>query len=339
MKRNVARHGVVCGSIIVKNKVAITAVAGLVAVGLSGTRSAALTIMPTFDSSITGNANSAAIIAGINASITRVEAAVTTNVTDTITFSSVTTGLGSSLTGSYTIPYGTYANALLTKQVLSASDTTAIASLGYVPGVTTTNPVNGSGNVKVGTSLARALQIIDSTGSDATISLNTSIMNLSRTGPQNPSFYDLQAVAGHEIDEVLGIGGPGSTLGGSTTNIGTLDLYRYSAAGVRSYTTSLAQNAYFSINGGVTSLVNFDQNNQGADYADWGNGVINQGAGNNPPQLQDAFGGPGAIVNLGSNELTALDVVGYNLAVVPEPATCGLIAVAAAGLARRRRRA
>ncbi len=63
---------------------------------------------------------------------------------------------------------------------------------------------------------------------------------------------------------------------------------------MRSYTTSTSVAPYFSINNGVTDLVHFDQVG-GADYADWGNGVVPaEGAGNTPPQVQDAFGTPGA---------------------------------------------
>jgi hypothetical protein len=46
-------------------------------------------------------------------------------------------------------------------------------------------------------------------------------------------------------------------------------------------------------------------------------------------------------VDLGSNELTALDIVGYNLSPVPEPgslAFVGLTATALSGYAWRRRR-
>ncbi len=295
-----------------------------------------LTIIPTFDGSITSDSNSGAIEAGINAMITRVEADITNPITVNITYAEENSGLGGSESFFYpNIPYSTYLNSLQHNQILSPSDNTALASLPAGPN----NPVDGSPGVNVNVMLATALGIQNFTGTAGTISLNTSIMNLARTGSQNPSFYDLQSVAGHETDEILGIGGPGTVLPDATTgSVGVLDLFRYASPGVRSFTTNPSVNAYFSIDGGTTNLVNFDQNNEGADFADWGNGIPNAEAGNIPPQMQDSFGTPGAMVNIGPNELTALDVVGYNLAPVPEPGSMAILAAAVAMVLFLRRR-
>ena len=283
-----------------------------------------LSINATFDSSITTDANATLIEEGINEAISRIEADIANPITVDITFKSMLTGLGQSDTYSYNLTYSQYLNDLKTKQILSANDTTAIASLP----ISSTNPVNGNTYVSINTPLYKALGY-SSSGSDGTIGLNTSIMNLSRTGTQNASYYDLQAVAAHEIDEVLGIGGPGSILPSTNGPIGVLDLFRYDTNGARSFDPGSGTEAYFSIDGGTTQLVKFNQNSSG-DYADWATGAT--------PQVQDAFGSPGTQINVGTNELTALDVVGYNLSAVPEPSTCFLLGLGSLALVAAYRR-
>lgn len=289
-----------------------------------------LTIVPTFDSTITSDPNAAAIEAGINAAIARVESHIQNPVTVTITFQGGNLNFVSGSVAAEALPdYTSYLNALKTAQILSANDNTALATLPPGPA----NPVNGFPTMDITTPLARALGLPTfQQGPDGTITLNTSVMNLSRTGPQNPNFYDLQAAAGHEIDEILGIGGYGSQLPFSTSRGGTIgpeDLFRYGAAGVRSLTVDPAATAYFSIDGGVTAIANFNQSGAG-DYGDWASSAT--------PRIQDAFAPPGVQIDIGPAELTALDVIGWDLAPVPEPASLSVMALGMLGLIRRRGR-
>jgi hypothetical protein len=117
---------------------------------------------------------------------------------------------------------------------------------------------------------------------------------------------------------------------------------------VRSYQISTTIAPYFSIDGGYTDFVHFNQFGNDTDYGDWGDGVIPaDGKGNSPPQIQDAFGTPGADVNIGGNELAALDVIGWSLTaqglaaetqLVPEPTSLSLLVVTALGFTSRRRK-
>jgi hypothetical protein len=50
-----------------------------------------------------------------------------------------------------------------------------------------------------------------------------------------------------------------------------IDLFRYAANGLRSYTYT-ATTAYFSIDNGLTNLVNFNNDIIGADVGDWAGG-------------------------------------------------------------------
>ena len=292
----------------------------------------ALSIVPTFDSSITSDPNASAIETAIGNAIGEMDSYIANPITDDITFSEMSTGLGESSTYYSSVSYTSYLSDLQNTQTRSAADNIAVASLPAGPN----NPVDGTANVSLTVPLLRAFGQAGP-GFASTISLNTSITNFSRVGLLNPDNYDLETVALHEISETLGAGGAGSGLGGGT--VGSLDLFRYSASGVRSYSTANGTTAYFSINGGVTDLRGFNQI-AGADYADWASEAT--------PHVQDAFGTPGTYSDLDSVELAALDIVGYNLTPagmalenVPEPGSLWFVAggLAAAGVVRWRRRA
>ena len=274
-----------------------------------------LVIIPTFDTSITSSPDSAAIQAGINAAVAEMQSSILTPITVRIAFKNVNTGLGVSNTSFVELSYSQYRSDLATNQTLSSKDSLALA---HLP-AGANNPVNGNAMVNLTLPLLRAIgetALGDNGGDvDSTVSLNLGDMNLSRTGPQNPAKWDLKQVALHEISEVLGAGGGGSVLASDgpvvpTGSVGSLDLYRFSANNVRSFTTSAAATSYFSIDGGATKLSSFNQDASG-DYADWG--------GNPNPQLQDAAADAGAQLDLSANELTALDIVGYTLATTAKP--------------------
>jgi hypothetical protein len=288
-----------------------------------------LVINATFDSSITSLPGAAAIEGAINAAVLSLEAAISTNVTVAIDFKNMTSGLGESSSFVYNESYFAYYNALAAAATTPAQ-LAAIASLGAAPtSAASGNPVTGSTSMTISGPLGRALGFNTSPGAgqfDTVISLNTSI-----TSPPNglPGNYGLQAVATHELDEALGAGGLGSFLGTSFP-VGPLDLFRYSAPGVRSFTTNAGATAYFSIDGGNTVLSYFNQV-AGADYGDWKSAPDAPGF---PVQVQDAFGSPGTNPALGVNELTSLNVIGWGLTTtdtppaVPEPSTVVMLATA-----------
>jgi hypothetical protein len=321
-----------------------------------------LVITPVFDPTITSDPNAATIEATIDTALGNFEADLANPVTVTIDFGEMDGGLGSSATYQYDLAYSDYLSLLEDNQNLSSADITALTSLGVTAPFTdpnpTTNPVNGSTTIQTTGALLRALGVdaLPPTGQpDGFVDFNAALVD-DATG--TPAFYQysLESVISHEVDEVLGVGGGGSQLNAvyegytsATGAVGPLDLFRYSGVGTRSYTTDAGADPYFSIDGGQTNLDYFNQTGaNGSDFGDWGNGVTGAEYGNTPPQVQDAYGTPGTSVSLGSSELTALDVVGWDLTpqgapvgAVPEPESVWLLlgGLIAMGIWRRGKRA
>lgn len=329
-------------------RVVLPTIMAVVLLGGSTPAHAGLIIDPTFDPSLTGAEQGA-----IMAAITTIESDITSpnNITVSIYYDSTNTGLGESEVDFYHESYYNFYNALAAVAT-QPDQLTALASLGAAPTQFTGNPVNGTGVIITS---AEGRNLGFNTPGGVTVGAGTYdgeiLLNTSITSPPNglSGYYGLEAVANHETDEVLGIGGAGSTIGGTgffATGVGDLDLFRYTCNvtitdftcgdASRSYSTAQTTSpySYFSINGGTTVLSYFNQT-AGADYGDWLSNPIPAGFG---PQVQDAFGEPGTDPTLGVNELTAFNAIGYDL-VSPEPSSLllfGSSLALVAGVGRRR---
>jgi len=280
--------------------------------GLVGLASSAhgLTIVPTFDSSITSDPNGAAMMTAINAAIQVLQSKLTDNVTVKITFvSNEGIGLGQSETFGSDFSYADFRTALAS-HAASLNDTQALS---HLPN-SANDPVIGGTQIHLTTAQARLLGLNSYNGTDSTVSLKMSLMNLTRP-PADLGKYDLQQVVEHEVDEVLGI----SSGLPDTGIVWPIDLFRYSTnvGGLsRTFTTS-GDNAYFSVDG--TNLLARFNMDSGGDYADYWSAFFPTNwspiTGNTLhfPQVQDAFSGPGGAMDLGVAELTALDVVGWTV--------------------------
>jgi len=296
--------------------VAVVEAAG--ALGLGRVRGAPLPFAtPVWDSTITSDPNAATIEATIQAAITQISntflasGTLTSSNPVALKFVEQTSGLGNSSTYSYQFHYNSGPNNNNYYKALNTSQTSAFDAVSLANNVlnTTNDPATGSTTINVNTPLLRALGFSATTystsgngGLDGTIYLNTSTMNLSRTGTQDSSKWDLYAVTQHEIDEILGLG---SGVDASAPESTPQDLFRYASNGTRSFTTA-GDNAYFSLTG-TTDLAQFNQDGQG-DYGDFWSTT-------KPtfPRVQDAYIYNGVQPNYGI-EAVALDVIGYQLA-------------------------
>lgn len=292
-------------------------------VGLAIPASAGLTITPIFDSTITSKANSAAIQATINQAIATFEAKFVDPITVHILFKDSSSGLGSSAASTVHVGYQDLRNHIASDGK-SADDAMALLHLPDQANDPVTNDTTG---VDITTAQARALGYADTTSVDCTIWLNSGICHLDHG--VNHASYDYFTVASHEITEALGAGGWGSNIG-FAAGIAMLDLFRYDEFGARTFTTSGAHHAYFSLDG-TTHIDEFNQiGYQGGDYADW---IIHS-----TPQVQDWGGTQGPGSDLVSSEIRALDVSGYDLAPVPEPMSLIGLGLGVALVVRRRRK-
>jgi hypothetical protein len=260
-----------------------------------------LTIVPTFAANIRHDPRAVQIEAAINAGIAQIDSLFSNPITVPILFEEGG-GLGTSYSGYGTITYAQWRSTMVT----NATDTNQKSAVASLP---ETNTLNGSDNVYINYANELALGLQDDyPASFGTISINAAACNLTRTSI-NPNKYDLQDLAMHEMDEVLGIGSVLDEVrrnGGPvpTDGIDPEDFFRYSADGTRDFTTDADAAVFFSDDGGKTDLAQFNQD-AGGDFNDWYS--VNGGE---VPQVQDAFGTPG-VVSYYSVEPTVLDVLGY----------------------------
>jgi len=364
---------------------------------------AGLIINPVFADSYTGADlaigpivsldGDAAAESAIAAATTRIESQFANNVTVNILFygahDTPNGFLGASVSGQTVYTYNQYTSALTADAAanpLNHDIATAVANLSagngasdpfgsYVAPTTADARVLGL-NLGAPTAfgVGDSSPEFDATGDylgsggtvDGIVFLNLD-QPLSYTRPIQPVSdgvaYDAQQTMQHEIDEILGIGGSGSTLNDLVNDAnfasdffgvdgdvyGPLDLYRYSAPGVPSYVANPgfdpSQFAYFSIDGGDTFVDSFNQSAMAfGDAADWGLDLTQtcpggQGVGGSG-NVQDAFSCSNEYhnVSLHSPEGVALQAVGYNP--VPEPWTLllfGTELLVVAGLYARRK--
>jgi len=276
-----------------------------------------LTIHPTFDNSITGNPNAAAIQAMINRAIGIYESLFSDPITIQIRFRYATTGpdgiplshglVSQSDTTVYTnVSWNTYISALRA-DARTSNDNIANASLPGNALSPNIRPASANGR-SVGLNTPPAMFANGSVGQggpyDGIVTLNSSKpFQFSR--PVNGNSFDAQRITEHEMDEVIGLA---SRLGDNSSDLRPQDLFSWSSAGHRNITSSGTR--YFSINSGMTNIVGFNQDPNG-DFGDW----LSEACPQAHPYPQNAFScvGQSSDIAATSPEGINLDVIGYDL--------------------------
>ena len=204
--------------------------------------------------------------------------------------------LGANLSYLVQATYAATRNALA-NDATSPDDAAALASL------PASSPTGG--NVWLSTAEAKALDLVNPTGgsTDGFVGFSNSLpFTYNDAAGVAAGTYDFFDVAVHELTETMGrLLLTGETVGGVANSYDLLDLFHYSAPGVRDYSSSTS--GYFSIDGGVTDLGDFNTV-AGGDAGDW--------AADMGYNSFDAFSYSGVVNGVTQNDLREMDILGWN---------------------------
>src|SRR5262249_16583919 len=267
-----------------------------------------LTIQATFDSSITAKPNATVIEAAINQAISIYESLFTDPITIQIYFryaptlpdGTPLTQLVESLTVVYGVGWNIWIPALRA-DAKTSNDSVAIASL--PADALDSSFVESSANGRaLGQNTPAAMKADGTLGGpyDGVVTLN-SARTFQFSRPTDASRFDAQRAIEQGIDSIMGLLYNSDVF---TPN----DLFSWSSPGQRNTITSGTR--YFSIDGGVTNIINFNQDSTG-DLAGWQSETCPQAH----PYVQNPFPciGTYSDISATSPEGIDLDVIGYDL--------------------------
>ena len=271
-----------------------------------------LTIVPSFEATVTSSPLAAQIESAFNYAIGQFEAEYSDPITVDVNVAYTGSGLGESDQALFCYSYATV------KDALTASETTPdqVTSAQDVPA---TDPTGGSPSwceslaelMAIGILPANCFSTATCSSDVPTITFGVQPYTFDPSSRGVAGEYDFIGVAEHEMSEVLGRI-PGLNQSGFYT---TNDLFRYTAPGARNL-TAYTSGAYLSINSGTTNLVPFNTV-AGADAQDYASPS---------PDSFNAFASPGVTDPLTTAGITNVDVLGYhriatNLTLTPSSMT------------------
>ena len=205
----------------------------------------------------------------------------------------------------------------LANTAAASGDAAQVATAASLP---TKNPF-GSSKITITTAEAKALGLLSATAtaSDGTVNFNSKDTWSFTPGvaPAAGAYYFV-GTAEHEFSEVLGRLSSENTSG---TGAGLVDLFRYTAPGVRATVPDTTKgSAYFSYDNGATNLGSWNNDVNNGDLSDWW-------PGGPAPGGNDAFNdysNSGVINALTTNDVTLLNVLGWDTANAPNDIPSGV---------------
>ena len=282
------------------------------------TTSTATAVASAFTIAISWDASVSSAPAGFQADVLAAAAYLQGQFTDAVTLNinvgygeaggiAIGSALGANLTNATMVGYSAL-TAALSADAKSATDLNVVASL------PATTPIAGA-TYWVTNAQAKALGLATSGGVDASIGFGPSSLftygATATSGTIAAGTYDFFATAVHELTEVMGRRMfTGTSQGGYAGSYTLMDLLHYSSNGVRDLSATTA--GYLSIDGGKTSLGALNIST-GGDAGDWSSAVANDPF--------DAFASSGVLERVSTNDLTAMDALGWNFASAPPPAS------------------
>ena len=237
------------------------------------------------------------------------------------------------------VGWGEIAGHALGSGDLSQSQVNTYASVSYAavqaalaaenaPGAATLPAASPlAGDLLMGSAQAKALGLIGASSTiDGYIGLNSGVTYGYGVGvaPAAGQYYLIGALE-HEITEVMG---RFSLIADQPTDYTLMDLFRYSAPGVRSLGSG--GKAYFSTDGGVTDTGDWNTSTFNGDLGDW----YPAGAGASAPDAFNDIAATGKLNAFSQSDITLMRAIGWSTApfvtgVVVSSATTGVQAAGA----------
>ena len=202
--------------------------------------------------------------------------------------------LGSSITNYFGASYASLKSALVAENAPGSST------------LPSTSPLAGS--PVLSQAEAKAMGLTSTTSIDGYVGFsNTVAWDYTTAAPSAGQFYLIGTIE-HEITEVMG---RQSLINYQPNLYGLMDLYRYSAPGVRSVAPGgSGSTAYFSIDNGTTNLATWNNNPGNGDLGDW----YPSGPAAGGRDANNDYSSSGVINTFSATDITNMQAIGWTVA-------------------------